>query len=116
VVAIPQNDNSWPEKNRDHAETLMKEKCPHGYTVLNEEEVIVGGEVQRSVARVGYVRVHETSYEPQKEWRITFRSVDAPAPVLSPPPPVIQTHAVVPLTPPPAMPPGLPPQPIPVGP
>jgi hypothetical protein len=123
VVAIPYNDNSWPDKNRDHAEALMKEKCPHGYTVMNEEEVVLGGEVLHSVERVGYMRVRETSFEQRKEWRITFRSADAPAVVVAPPPPspVVQTGAVVPMAPPPVSvvtpptPPSLPPQPIPVG-
>jgi hypothetical protein len=125
VVAIPHNDNDWPDKNREHAEAVMKEKCPNGYTIVAEQEVTVGGTVDHTVTRVGYMRVRETSYHPQQEWHITFRSNDAPpASLLTPPPPgipapLIQTSAVVPAPPPvaaPAPPPGLPPAPIPVGP
>jgi hypothetical protein len=121
VVAIPHNDNAWPDKNREHAEALMKEKCPHGYAILDEHEVIVGGEVEHSVTRVGYMRVRETTYHPEQEWQIVFQSADAPR--LVPPPPAISTRTVVPAAPPPAAassvvtpptPAGLPPAPIPV--
>ena len=114
VVAIPHNDDAWPDKNREHAEALMKATCPHGYTILHEHEVVVGGEVDHSVARVGYLRIHETSYHPVSQWQIVFQSADAP---LLPPPPVaptvIPTQAVMP-APPPSASPGLPPAPIPV--
>jgi hypothetical protein len=122
VVAIPHNDNTWPDKNREHAEELIKEKCPRGYTIVDEQEYVVGGTVDQSVARVGYMRVHETSYHPEKEWHITFRSADAPPmTIMTPPPPgpaapmIVPARAVVPaavVTPP--TPVGLPPAPIPV--
>jgi hypothetical protein len=130
VVAIPQNDNIWPEKNREHAEALIKEKCPHGYTILDEHEVVMGGETDHLVTRVGYMHVHETTYHPRTEWQIVFRSADAlpvvaaslPTPPLPTPPPtaIIPTRGMLPpptpaavVTPP--TPPGLPPAPIPVG-
>ncbi len=116
VVAIPHNDNAWPDKNREHAEALMTATCPKGYTILHEHEVVVGGEVDHAVARVGYVRIHESSYHPVTRWEIIFQSADAPHPLMAAPQPVIQTQAVVPAPATSAAPPGLPDAPIPVGP
>jgi hypothetical protein len=116
VVAIPHNDDTWPEHNREHAEALMKEKCPRGYTVVSEEEVVVG-QVQHTQANSDHIApglrrtTESTSTEDKKEFRITFRSADAPAPVVTAP--VRQTGAIVPLNPPP--PGGLPVSPVPVG-
>ena len=42
VVAMPANTNCWPNYYRDHAETLMRQKCPNGYEVVGEEEAVVG--------------------------------------------------------------------------
>src|SRR5882672_790752 len=42
VVAIPSNNNSWPTHYRDEAEKMMKQKCPQGYVIEREEEVVVG--------------------------------------------------------------------------
>jgi hypothetical protein len=132
VVAIPKNDDSWPAHNREHAEALMKERCPRGYQVVSEEEVVVG-QVQHThtnVDRTGdptlaalhiapvTTKTNETTTTTDvKEWRITFRSLDAP-----PAPTVVQTGAYVPAPPPlpagvvaPPTPPGLPPAPVPVG-
>ena len=132
VVAIPHNDNSWPDKNREHAEELMKQSCPHGYQIVGEEEVVVGqvththvntdrtGDPTLAALHIAPVqtRTNETtSTEDKKEWRITFRSNDAPAPIVTGPPVVVPTRAVVPIAPPPvsvvrpATPPGLPPEP-----
>jgi len=118
VVAIPHNDNAWPDKNREHAEALMKSSCPRGYTILHEHEVVVGGEVDHAVARVGYMRIHETSYHPVTQWQIIFQSADAPLLPPTAPPSVVPTQGVVPASLPvtSAPPPGLPPAPIPVGP
>jgi hypothetical protein len=41
VVALPANTNCWPNYYRDHAEALMREKCPNGYEVVCEEEAVV---------------------------------------------------------------------------
>lgn len=42
VVAIPTNVNSWPFDYRDQAEALMRKKCPQGYVIDHEEDVICG--------------------------------------------------------------------------
>jgi hypothetical protein len=41
VVSIPANTNTWPNYYRDHAEALMRQKCPQGYEVVYEEEAVV---------------------------------------------------------------------------
>jgi hypothetical protein len=137
VVAIPRNDNVWPESNRDHAEELMRQCCPHGYQVVSEEEVVVGqvqhthvntdrtGDPTLAALHIAPVstRTNETMMiEDKKEWRITFRPNDV-RPVVVNTPQVIQTGAFVPATlPRPAAvvtqptPPGLPSQPVPVAP
>ena len=94
VVAIPHNDNSWPEHNREHAEALMKEKCPHGYTIVDEPEVVTGqvqhtqissnqsGNPTLAALTLDTVKTHTnetTTVEDQKESRITFRAADATA-------------------------------------
>ena len=137
VVAIPRNDNVWPESNRDHAEELMRQCCPHGYQVVSEEEVVVG-QVQHThvntdqsgdptlaalhIAPVSTRTNQTTMTEDKKEWRITFRPNDV-RPVVVGTPQLIQTGAFVPATlPRPAAvvtqptPPGLPSQPVPVAP
>lgn len=126
VVAIPHNDNMWPEYNREHAEALIKEKCPRGYTIVNEEEVVVGqvqhthvntdrtGDPTLAALHIAPVttRTNETTTtEDRKEWRITFRSMDAPP--MNGPGPIIQTGGIAPVAP--GTPPGLPAQPVPVG-
>jgi len=126
VVAIPHNDDSWPDKNREHAEEIMKQTCPHGYQILYEHDAVVGEVVDRSVQRVGYVRIRETSVHPQTEYQITFRSNDAPPGLVAPPPlsapapVVVPTRMVAPMASPPAAvvtppqsSPDLPPAPIP---
>jgi hypothetical protein len=42
VVSMPANTNCWPTYYRDHAEALMRQKCPSGYEVVREEEEVVG--------------------------------------------------------------------------
>jgi hypothetical protein len=135
VVAIPHNDNVWPEYNREHAEALIRERCPRGYTIVNEEEVVVGqvqhthvntdrtGDPALAALHIAPVttRTNETmTTEDRKEWRITFQAAGAPP--MTMPGPVIQTGAVMPMTPPgpvaplnPPTPAGLPPAPVPVG-
>jgi hypothetical protein len=130
-VAIPRNDNSWPEYNREKAEALIKEKCPRGYTIVHEEEVVTG---QQHTTQVNTDRTNDPRFAGQpvsvvnthtnetttvadlKEFHITFRAADAPPMV---PPGIVPTGAVVPVAPPPpivSLPPqrGLPAQPIPV--
>ncbi len=42
VVAIPSNSNSWPNYYRDQAEELMRERCPDGFEIVEEKEVVTG--------------------------------------------------------------------------
>jgi hypothetical protein len=42
IVSMPANTNCWPHYYRDHAEALMRQKCPAGYEVVREEEAVVG--------------------------------------------------------------------------
>src|SRR5258708_22635815 len=42
VVAIPNNSNDWPYHYRDKAKALMRQKCPSGYVIDHEEEVVTG--------------------------------------------------------------------------
>jgi hypothetical protein len=128
VVAIPSNNNSWPCNYRDHAEKLMAMKCPNGYDIVREEEVIVGvkmttTEVTDRVTQVGYkdnpppaTTSVVTTTRPQKEYRITFRARQSqPAPVAAPP--VLTSLPPAPVgAASPTVPVGLPPRPEPVGP
>jgi hypothetical protein len=42
VVAIPSNTNSWPSYYRNQAEELIRQKCPNGYEIVQEEELVTG--------------------------------------------------------------------------
>ena len=42
VVAIPSNTNRWPSYYRKHAEELIRQKCPNGYEIVQEEELVTG--------------------------------------------------------------------------
>jgi hypothetical protein len=42
VLAIPSNSDYWPSYYRSKAETLMSQKCPSGFVIEKEEEVVVG--------------------------------------------------------------------------
>jgi hypothetical protein len=126
VVAIPSNSNYWPVKYRDNAEKLMAQKCPNGYDIVSEKEVVVGeksttseltdvgpgGDKSRQMTRV-------TTTRPETEYRIAFRAHHT-AEVVTPgvlTPAVVQSAAPV-VTPVSASTPGLalPPRPIPVTP
>jgi hypothetical protein len=39
VIAIPMNNNCWPMDYRNRAKKLMREKCPDGYQIDQEEFV-----------------------------------------------------------------------------
>jgi hypothetical protein len=106
VVAIPANTNSWPTYNRDAAVKLMAEKCPNGYTIVHEKEVVVGQEVRTTNSS----SMSTSVTAPTKEYQIEFRSVvQVPASVVSAPP--VAGPPVVPAS---APPPGLPPRPVPI--
>jgi hypothetical protein len=129
VVAIPSNTNYWPVYYRDEAEKLMKQKCPQGYHIDREEEVVVGqtttgsdntdtrsydlpgGKKQPSGALTTTTASHSTTTHDKTEYRITFHAnppvrVEKAARVTVPMP--TQAEAPKPT------PPGLPREPIPV--
>jgi hypothetical protein len=123
VVAIPSNSNYWPMKYRDEAEKLMAKRCPNGYVVVEEGEVVVGKKASTSEAidRTGPGKdasrqtdvttvSRVTTVRDETEYRITFHARDArPA---GRPEPVLRQVSTLP--PPPPPPPGLPPQPVPI--
>ncbi|MGL4551367.1 MAG: hypothetical protein ACRC33_09270 [Gemmataceae bacterium] len=105
IVAIPSNSNAWPAYHRDAATKLMADKCPNGYTIVMEKEVVVGQEVRTASSAESSTTVSA----PKTEYQIEFRSVVQVPAGISPPPPL-------PATPPaPTTPPGLPPRPVPIG-
>jgi hypothetical protein len=88
IVAIPSNSNTWPYYHRSKAEELMAKRCPQGYVVEGEEEVVVGqtqyvdtnteksGDPVLAALHVALVNEHTkqtTTYQNQTEWRIRFR-------------------------------------------
>src|ERR1700730_17793033 len=101
VVAIPSNCNAWPFCYRDDAKRLMAEKCPAGYEIVQEEEVVVGQ--RTSTHAPGDHRLPESLNDPNQpppssvvttttdktEYRIHFRAKGAPAEATAsvPPPP-----------------------------
>jgi hypothetical protein len=107
VVAIPSNSNHWPFHYRQSAEKLMAQKCPNGYIIVREEEVVVGQKTLVSEQQTGPTSTVVTSTRPEKEYRITFQA----KPPVRPLPPIV---AVPPPMPVQTAPPGLPPRPIPV--
>jgi hypothetical protein len=42
VIALPSNSDYWPTHYRSKAEQMMASKCPQGYVIEHEEEVVVG--------------------------------------------------------------------------
>jgi hypothetical protein len=114
VVAIPDNSNSWPSRNRRQAEKLMAERCPQGYVIDHESEVVVGQITKTDVKTdqhgtpiltpLGLAPVqtdtHQaTRYIDQKEWRIWFRPKDAAPSAIAPaggPGPVVPASAAPP--------------------
>src|SRR5262249_38773492 len=98
IVAIPSNTNYWPTHNRDAAEDLMRKKCPEGYVIDREEEIVVGqtkhvnpnaagrGNSWLAARQIGRVteEKHETpSVEEKRGWRFWFHGMPSGAP---PPP------------------------------
>jgi hypothetical protein len=41
VVALPRDTNCFPTYERDAANRLMAEKCPGGFKIIDEKEVVV---------------------------------------------------------------------------
>jgi hypothetical protein len=132
VVAIPSNSNYWPCKYRDSAVRLMEQKCPNGYQVVREEEVVVGQKSTTSeqtdhITPAGFKDNRErtttsvtTTTRPETEYRITFRSLPTgPATVTTMPAPAVPAPVPAPVLAPvsassPPAPAGLPPRPVPV--
>jgi hypothetical protein len=92
VVAIPSNTNFWPTFNRRHAEELMQARCPAGYVIEREEEVVVGttqsvdtttntkGDATLAALRIAPVTQEtqqKTTSQNMTEWRIYYRRKDA---------------------------------------
>ena len=121
VVAIPSNSNYWPLHYRSEAEKLMAQRCPNGYDIVEEREVVVGKQSTTSevIDRNGSSSQSQqttidkiTTVSDQTEYRITFRARDSrPA---SPPSRVLPTSASMPAPPAPLGGPGLPSRPQPV--
>jgi len=120
VVAIPANYNFWPLKYRDDAEKLIAQKCPNGYDIVEEREVVVGQRATTSAStetqqptstrRGPLERTNSssvTTVSDETEYRITFRARAVPKPA----PAVITTPPIAPAS---APPPGLPPRPLPI--
>src|SRR5262245_38280140 len=70
VVAVPDNSNGFPFYYRNQADKLIKERFPHGYTVVQEEEVATG---TATVSAADAQKVTTTTQD-VKGWRITSRA------------------------------------------
>jgi hypothetical protein len=130
IVAIPSNTDCWPEHYRAKAEELMAKKCPQGYVIDHEEEVVTGT-TQRThtntnttgdptlaalhIAPVKQETEESTDVINHTEWRIWFHAQDAPPPAApvahAPPPPVPVGNAPPPAPVPVALAPPPPPAP-----
>jgi len=110
VIAIPENTNSWPRRNRRRAEELMAKQCPAGYEIDHEQEVVVGTVTQTDtttdrrgdplLAAIRIAPVTEdvrqtTTHTDVREWRIWYRPKGA-APTASVPGNVIPVSATKP--------------------
>ncbi|MBI3821914.1 MAG: hypothetical protein HY289_04455 [Planctomycetes bacterium] len=86
-VAIADNSNTWPSYNRRKALDMISEKCPGGYKIVREEEVVTGqtttNNTQRDAKEVPIVKgvitgVSETTkrtteVHDRTEYRIYFQ-------------------------------------------
>jgi hypothetical protein len=122
VVAIPSNSNYWPMKYRDDADKMMAQRCPNGYEIVSEGEVVVGQTAttnenvdhrtptnSNSRYRVDQTTTQMTTTTSDKtEYRITFRAKPAAGTPTNAA--IVPTSAVVPSNEG-----GLPPRPVPVG-
>ena len=87
VVAVADNSDSWPNYNRSKAMELIKKQCPSGYTILKEEETVVGqtttNSTQNNTKEVPLMKgvavdIQQTSHNTtsvrdQTEWRIWYQ-------------------------------------------
>jgi len=80
AVAIPRDT---PE-NRAKANALMAQRCPAGYEIIREEEVVTGREVTNETSTEFDKTFSEarttkrTSTRSRTEWRISFRCTKSP--------------------------------------
>lgn len=86
-VAVADNSDSWPSRNMTKARELMSKQCPAGYSIVKEEEVVVGqtttNDTEQSTKEVPLVKGlvldvqqttrNTTSVRDQTEWRIWYR-------------------------------------------
>lgn len=94
VIALPENSNVWPTYYRDKAAAMMREKCPSGYEIVREEEVVtgqtaqvntqttttpppdlvLGGVVAIPMGEAEHHTQQTTQYRDMTEWRIHYRA------------------------------------------
>ncbi len=77
VVVMPNNSNQWPTYYRNRAEYLMKQKCPDGYVIVNEEDFVenpLAQDGRKPYEHFEYNGAYEriTKYD-RKSYRIVFR-------------------------------------------
>jgi hypothetical protein len=87
VVAIPRNTNAWPCYSRTEANKMMDEKCPDGYQIVEEGEVVTGKMAISAASPETRPQMVDST-----EYRIKFRPVrttqggDPAKPADTPPP------------------------------
>jgi hypothetical protein len=87
VVAIPDNSDHWPSWNHKRAMELIEKRCPQGYTIVKQEEVVVGKTRTTSTNTDHspdpiFPTMHErtsqtTTFTNKTEWRIYFQKAGA---------------------------------------
>lgn len=75
-VAVPDDSDGWPYYYHTSAEKLIRDKCPNGYRILKEEEVVVGKHTttnaQRNTKNNQQTETDTTEVRDRTEWRIWF--------------------------------------------
>jgi hypothetical protein len=81
VVAIPRDSNVWPCYCRTEANKLMAEKCPNGFQIVEEGEIVSG----KAVVQPGGTNTSRTQLTDSTEYRLKFRQTpETPSPEPSP--------------------------------
>jgi hypothetical protein len=95
VIAMPSHSDYWPTHYLTKAREMMAAKCPQGYHIEHEEEVVVGesvigqdstdtqtrdipGQKNRNLQLTTTQTTHSTTSQPITEYRITFRANTIP--------------------------------------
>src|SRR5262245_17737174 len=87
VIAIPDSSDSWPAYHMTKARELMQKECPAGYTIVKQEEVVVGQTTTHNkeqstkevplvaglVMDVQQTTRNTTNVRDQTEWRIWYQ-------------------------------------------